>query len=231
MAGTRTLGRRLARIGLGVLALAMLAAASWWYAVHWHPSLDAYPMQGMDVSADSGAIDWPVARAGGADFAYIRATAGAERRDPLFAANWAGAHAAGVRRGAVHLYKPCEAAGDQANNFIVTVPRVADALPAAVEIDDDAGCAAPPTRAVLIEQLAAFLRTVETHTGKPVMMMIPPAVELRYDLARAFERPLWAGRDYLAPTYLSRPWRMWRANDARRIEAAEQPVGWDVVAP
>lgn len=231
MAGTRTLGRQLARTLFALLAVAALAGVLWWYAAHWRPSADEYPLQGVDVSQDSGAIDWPVVRAGGADFAYIRATVGARARDAQFAANWAGAHGAGLRRGAVHAFSPCAPAAEQANNFIVMVPRVADALPAAVAIGDGADCAAPPARAALIAALTEFARIVETHTGTPLMLMIAPTVEDRYDLARAFDRPLWATRDYFAPTYLSRPWRMWRANDARRIEGADQPVGWDVVAP
>lgn len=231
MSGTRTLGRRLGLIALGLGVLALLVLAGWWYAAHWRPSTTAYPLQGVDVSQDSGAIDWPVVRAGGADFAYIRASAGDGRRDANFATNWAGAHAAGLRRGAVHAFSPCAPAATQANAFIVTVPRVADALPAAVAIGDDGACATPPTRAALVAALTEFARMVETHTGAPLMLMVSPAIEERYDLARAFERPLWATGIYFPPKYLSRPWRMWQANDARRIDGAEQPVGWDVVAP
>lgn len=231
MSGTRTWGRRLGLIVGAAVLLAVAAGATWFYAAHWRPSANDYPLQGVDVSENSGAIDWPVVRAGGADFAYIRATAGSGRRDAQFAANWAGAHAAGVRRGAIHLYSPCRPAADQANAFMVTVPRVGDALPAAVAIDADANCDAPPTRTALIDDLARFARMVESHTGAPLILMIAPAIEQRYDLARAFERPLWATRNYFAPGYLSRPWRMWRANAARRIDGAERPVGWNVVAP
>lgn len=231
MSGTRTLGRLLGRIAFCLLALTALALIGWWYAAHWRPSAESYPLQGVDVSQETGVIDWPVVRAGGADFAYIRASAGTAQRDTSFAANWAAAHAAGVRRGAIHVFSPCRPAADQANNFIVTVPRVADALPAAVVVDEGTDCATPPTRAAVVDGLTEFARIVETHTGAPLMLMIAPAVEDRHDLARAFERPLWATRNYFAPKYLSRPWRMWRANDARRIDGAEQPVGWDVVAP
>lgn len=231
MSGTRALMRRLGLIALALAVLALLALAAWWYAANWRPAADDYALQGVDVSQDSGAIDWPVVRAGGADFAYVRATVGGALRDANFAVNWAGTHAAGLRRGAIHVFSPCTPAADQANNFIVTVPRVTDALPAAVAIGDGTDCGTPPTRAALVAGLTEFAKIVETHTGTPLMLMIAPAVEAQYDLARAFERPLWATRNYFAPKYLSRPWRMWRTNDARRIEGAERPVGWDVVAP
>lgn len=228
MAGTRTLGRRLGLIGLGLGVLAALALAGWWYAIHWRPSATDYPLQGIDVSSQTGAIDWPTVRAAGADLAYIRATASIYR-DPAFAANWSDARAAGLRRGALHVYSFCTSATDQANTFIVTVPRVSDALPAAVSIGD--WCDAWPKRARLIEDLARFARVVESHTGKPLILLITPAIEAKYDLARAFERPVWATGNYFPPTYLSRPWRMWRANGRRRIEGADRAVGWNVVAP
>lgn len=230
MGSTRTWGRRLRLAGVLAAIAGLLAVVGWAVAIRWHPSLDSYPLQGIDVSEDTGAIDWPTVRAGGADFAYIRATAGVDRRDTQFAANWPAAFAAGLRRGAVHDFSLCRPAVDQANAFIVTVPRADDALPAAVAIDESPECSAPPDRAALIEQVARFAGMVERHTGKPVLLRIAPAIEARYDLARGLNRPLWATGNFVAPTYLSRPWRLWRANAMRRIDGAERAVGWNVVA-
>ena len=182
------------------------------------------------MSDATGVVDWPTVKAGGADFAYVRATAGADGRDTLFAANWAGIYAAGLRRGAIHHFSLCRLAVDQANNFIVTVPRVSDALPAALVIEPSPECGTPPVRAVLIDEIARFARLVESHTGQPILLRIAPAIERRYRLSAALDRPLWATGDFFPPTYQSRPWRMWRANDLRRIEGLDGPVGWDVVA-
>ena len=62
---------------------------------------------------DSGVIDWPTLAAAPTDFAYIRATVGAEARDPRFAANWRGAGEAGMRRGIVHDYSLCQLAAER----------------------------------------------------------------------------------------------------------------------
>lgn len=226
-----TLRRRLGVLGLVAALVLVLAALVSLYVSRWHPSVEDFPLQGVDVSEQTGAIDWPMVRARGADFGYIRATAGAATRDARFAANWAAAHAAGLRRGAIHEYSMCEPAVAQANNFIVTVPRVSDALPAAVAIMDSPECETVPEREAMIGEIAAFARLVETHTGEPLILMISPTVEAKHDLSRALERPLWATGNYFPPTYLNRAWRIWRANDARRIEGAEQAVGWDVIAP
>ena len=72
---------------------------------------------------------------------------------------------------------------------------------------------------------------VETHTGKPVMLRVGRAIEARYRLTGAIERPVWAIADAFPPAYAARPWRLWRASDIRRIGGIEGPVNWDVVAP
>ena len=60
----------------------------------------AYPIQGIDVSKVDGDIDWGAVANSGNQFAWIKATEGINRVDEAFAANWKGAKAAGVRRGA-----------------------------------------------------------------------------------------------------------------------------------
>lgn len=227
---TGVIWRRRAATALPTLALAALAGTiGWQVAVNWHPSIESYPIQGVDVTEAAGAIDWPVVRAAGADFAYLRATQGADGRDILFASHWAGTAAAGLRRGAVHQFSLCRLAVDQADNFMVTVPRVADALPAAVSIDESPECVTPPSRQVLIDEVARFARLVENHTGQPILLRISPAIDRRYRLSVAFNRTLWATGSFFPPTYLGKPWRLWRAN-RRWVDGADRPVGWDVVA-
>lgn len=222
--------KRLGAVGALAIVVGVAATGGWALATSWHPSLDSYPIQGIDVSDEAGAIDWAMAHASGADFAYMRATMGDAGRDTLFAANWAGAFGAGMRRGAVHDFALCRLAADQAHNFTVVVPRVTDALPAAVSIDDDPSCATPPSAEILAGEVARFIAVVERHTGKPVLLRISPAIERRYALSARIDRTLWATGNFFPPSYLSRPWRMWRANALRRIDGADRAVGWDVVA-
>ena len=118
----------------GAIALALIALAAWTYATRWRPDPVRYPIQGVDVSDAQGAIDWNAVAAHGADFAYIRATAGAGQRDNRFDANWQAAAAAGLRRGAFHVWSFCAGGIAQADNFVTTVPRVSGALPATLDI-------------------------------------------------------------------------------------------------
>jgi lysozyme len=96
-------------VGAMVVAGA-IGIGGWSYATAWHPKTSQYPLQGIDLDERPGPIEWGTVRARGADFAYLVATSGADRRDPGFEANWAALPDAGLRRGAIHLYSLCQPA-------------------------------------------------------------------------------------------------------------------------
>ena len=210
-------------------AVGIFGIGCWSLATHWHPSAKQYPLQGIDLGENPGPVEWGTVRARGADFAYIVATSGKDRRDPAFEANWAALPDAGLRRGAVHIYSLCQLATDQANAFNTFVPPSSDALPTAVDVGFHDDCTARPDKPVLIDELTRFITMVETHTGKPVLLRIGKAIDSQYGLSAALPRPIWAVANIFPPDYAARPWRMWRASDFRRIDGIEGPVNWDVV--
>jgi lysozyme len=225
------LGTWLGRIAAGLVLLALLAIALWVYATGWAPAASEYPIQGVDVSEAQGAITWPTLAARGADFAYLRATSGAHGRDQRFADNWQGAAAAGLRRGAIHAWSFCQDGVTQADNFVTTVPRDSGALPALLELDFTPDCDARPDRAMLIAQVKAFLVIAETHTGEPMLLKITKPVERAYQVSAAIPRTVWEVRNFFAPDYAVRPWRMWQASGVRRVDGVSGPIHWDVVTP
>ncbi|WP_287978121.1 GH25 family lysozyme [Sphingomonas sp.] len=217
--------------GVGALiAAGAIAIAGWSYATAWHPSAERYPLQGIDLDRNPRPIEWGMVRARGADFAYLVATDGADVRDAAFEWNWSALPEAGLRRGAVHLYSFCQPAVAQANAFNAFVPRAADALPPAVDISFRDDCPDRPERAKAVAELTRFIAMVETHMRKPVLLRVAKPVERAYQISDAIDRPLWAIGNILAPSYATRPWRMWRSSDFRRIDGIEGPVNWDVVA-
>jgi lysozyme len=226
----RLWGRRIGRIGALGIVLALAGVVAWTFALSWRPS-SKYIFQGVDVSEDQGVVEWPTVKAGGADFAYLRATYGADGRDRLFASNWANVYATGMRRGALHIYSLCRLATDQANNFNTTVPRMTDALPPAVEVDFDDDCQSRPQRNVVLGELRRFMSMVESHSGKPALLKISKRFETAYQVSEAIPRTIWAVQDFFPPDYTARPWRMWQANDMRRIDGIDGAVRWNVVAP
>lgn len=59
-------------------------------------------LRGIDVSENNGYIDWSAVAAAGIQFAMVRCSYGLCSKDALFAANVAGAKAAGLKVGAYH---------------------------------------------------------------------------------------------------------------------------------
>src|SRR5581483_4646356 len=76
---------------------------------------------GIDVSHYDGAITWPSVKAGGIEFAIMKATENTNFVDPQFAANWTGAGASKVIRGAYHFFRPVVDAVQQVDFFVQTV--------------------------------------------------------------------------------------------------------------
>ncbi|MEN2785628.1 GH25 family lysozyme [Sphingomonas qilianensis] len=222
---------RIDRAAAIMVVLGLAAIALWIVARGWHPSDETYAFQGIDITAEQGTVHFPTVAADGVDFVYLRATMGADGRDAQFPTYWADAEAAGMRRGALHVWSFCRSGADQANNFNTNVPRADDALPAAVLIDFTDACAARPPRDTVIAELTRFVMMVEAHTGTPMLLKIAAPVERRYQLSGAIDRPVWSMRNFVRPTYAVRPWRMWQASDMRRIDGLPGPIHWNVVAP
>lgn len=198
---------------------------------HWTPSHSRYPVQGLTVSAQSGAINWRMARAAGADFVYIVATSGTRARDPAFDDYLSGARDEGLRYGAVHRYNLCDRPYDQATAFIATVPRDAAMLPPAVQLDFTDDCAARPNRDTLLADLNIFLNQIETHAAKPALIRVSHDFEARYDVASGINRTLWLEGGFFPPDYATRRWVMWTASTWRRVDGIDGSIEWNVVRP
>jgi lysozyme len=219
------------RVLFWLIALAVLAGLFALGMTRWRPSVASYPLQGIDVSNHNGDIAWPTVAAAGADFAYIKATEGADMHDPRFAANWDGAGQAGLRRGAYHFFTLCRPASEQATNFITHVGRDPDALPVAVDLEFGGNCAGRPPRDALLGELETFISMVEAHSGKPVVLYVTREFDDHYQVSDAIDRQLWLRSLILEPRYGARPWVMWQASSFRRVPGIEGRVDWNVVRP
>lgn len=91
--------------------------------------------EGIDVSLYQGVIDWTKVKTQKA-FAFIKATQGNNITDPKFDANWAGAKASGVQRGAYHYYKFSVDPITQADLFCSKLAADRGELQPAVDVED-----------------------------------------------------------------------------------------------
>lgn len=230
MARRRSSRTQLRWLGAILLIVLIAAVAGWWHLRHWQPDRASYPVQGIEIGAEDGEVDWRAIKAIGADFAYIDASASAFARDRAFGQNLEGARAAKLQVGAVHIYDPCQPADSQAANFVTNVPRDTKLLPPAVELDrlaDD--CPVRVSDAAIESELVTFLNQIETHTGRRALLKVTARFESRYHLASAIDRNLWLVRERFEPDYAGRPWTMWTASTRLETQADDQPLRWVVV--
>lgn len=207
-------------------------AWSWWQLQHWTPPADKFPEQGLVIGREDTPINLRTAKALGARFVYLEASVGVSGRDPAFDSNFAEAQMIRLRRGAVHMFDPCEVADGQSANFVTMVPRDNELLPPVIALEQTAAnCLDPVGEAAVESELMTLINQIEAHAGKPVILRISPQFEEKYGIARRIERNLWLTRTRLQPDYAGRPWLLWTANTALRSEASSEPVRWVVVRP
>jgi len=208
-----------------LLAL-VLGIWGWWKAGEWRPSREEFAVQGAEIGAADGVVNFAALERNGADFVYLDAGRA------QFEADLAAAREAGLQVGAVHRFDLCRDAGAQIGDFVTVVPRDAGLLPPAVALDLDAErCPAPPAAEALQSELTTFLNQLEGHAGKPAILKLSKAFENRYRLAGMIDRNLWLTGGYIAPGYAGRPWVMWTANPRLRSPAVEGRLPWVVVRP
>ena len=221
---------RLRLFGAVLLLGLLIAGWAWWSLHHWRPGRADFPVQGIEVGSEDGAVNWKAAKIIGASFVYLDASASAFARDPAFVRNLEDARAAKLQVGAVHKYDSCQPAEKQAANFVTVVPRDGSMLPPAVDLDltaDD--CPIKVSDAAVTSELMTFLHQLETHTGKPTILKISRSFEKRYHLAAKIDRNLWLVRNRFGPDYAGRPWMLWTANGMLDNPASDEPLRWVVV--
>ncbi|MEV5932991.1 GH25 family lysozyme [Streptomyces sp. NPDC052079] len=139
-------------------------------------SPSTYAVKGVDTSHHNhrggNPIDWNAVRSSGQDFAFVKATEGADWQDPWFSRDLRGARQAALPHGPYHFYGRTPAA-DQARNFVATVKaagytgKAAGELPPVLDLEQHKGrCPANFSTA----GVRAFLTSVTSQLGvKPIV--------------------------------------------------------------
>jgi lysozyme len=131
-------------------------------------------IDGFDVSHFQGAITWTDLPLQDVKFCFVKATDGGTGKDNRFAANWAGANAVELIRGAYHFFRPGTAVAAQVANFINQVGALdLQDLPPVLDLEvpgDDQtawlGIGMPQAANLVID----WLNQMEAATGrKPIV--------------------------------------------------------------
>jgi lysozyme len=182
-----------------------------------------FPIHGIDVSKYQGDIDWQAVHGGGIQFAFIKATEGADRVDPKFLQNWQGAKAAGVKRGAYHFAYWCRQPQEEMANFLRTVPHDPDALPPVLDVEatpTSGSCKKTLYREQTIAQMREMLQMMERAYGKrPVIYSTVDFYESILHPSELEEYPIWIRSTKYSPhvRYGKRKWHFWQYQSDAQI--------------
>ncbi len=179
---------------------------------------DQWEIFGVDVSSYQGVVDWPVLADQGVDFAFIKATEGSALRDGQFAANWAGAQAAGIRTGAYHFLSYDSPGETQADNFISMVPVTEGALPPVVDIEFYGPYLEnPPEKEHVRSVLDPLLERLEEHYGVKPILYVTYRSYYRYLAGSGYgDYPIWCSSPTIFP--LVPDWNFWQYSHTARLE-------------
>ncbi len=234
----RPVWQRVAIIVVIVLLLSgSLAAACGWLILNGYlwfnmPTFSRYPVQGLDISAHQGEINWKSVATEPWSFVYIKATEGGDFKDPAFARNWEQSRRVGLRRGAYHFFTFCRPGLDQARNFIQSVPHESDSLPPVVDLEFGGNCSKRPSTQQLLAEVQPFLDALEKHYGKkPVVYATDTFAKTHLAKRELSNYPLWY-RDILREPreIVGRSWLFWQFSNRRRVEGITGFVDANVFA-
>lgn len=200
------------------LAVLVLSVERGWVALQ-DPSVDRFPIRGLDVSRHQGPIDWErVARDPQLRFVWIKATEGGDWTDPRFDENWDGARAAGLVVGAYHYFTLCTPGSAQAAQFLRTVPATSDGLPPAIDLEHEGNCGGRPSTADLLAEVAVFLDAVEGGLGKRPAIYTTRAFHRDHLRGALLDHPLWLRDVVIEPGQVDgRPWTVWQHWSRARV--------------
>jgi lysozyme len=181
-----------------------------------YPKPHDYPIHGIDVSKFQGDIDWNAVASSGVQFAWIKATEGGDRADAHFQANWTGAKAAGVPRGAYHFVYWCRSPMEEMAFFEQNAPVEDDALPPVLDVEatpTSPTCHRHLTQSGATADMKVMLEEMERHYGKrPIIYTTVDFYEAILSDGAFSDYPIWvrSTKHHPAVKYGSRAWAFWQ---------------------
>jgi lysozyme len=236
-------GIRVKPLYAAIAAIAILAVAFASYLAYDRamapfapPSLEDYPLQGIDVSHHQGSIDWKkLAAQANVRFVIMKATEGGDHRDTRFAENWQAAKEAGIVRGAYHFFTFCRPGREQAQNVLATVPAEAGTLPIAIDLEFTGNCGKVPTREELSAEIVSFFAELNgTYRGKPIFYLNQQFFDqyLKDNEASFPDHYLWLRSIAEEPDRGGcRQWSIWQFADNGALDGIEGPVDLNALCP
>lgn len=188
-----------------------------------------FPIQGFDVSHHQKDIQWHKISPQQYHFVYLKATEGGDFSDRKFQENWLKAREQGLHVGAYHFYRLCRDGMSQAQHFIATVPKKADALPPVMDLEYDSKCINHYTQEQLLKQIQIMHDQLYQHYQKQPIFYTSKAF-YNIVLAGHFNQtPLWVREYKSLPDLKGQPkWLFWQHSNKGKIQGIQGTVDLNV---
>lgn len=162
---------------------------------------------GIDVSKWQGTINWASVKAAGVKFAIIRVSDGTNYLDEKFVANWNGAKAQGILRGAYQFFRSNQDPTAQANILIGKLQQYGiGEIPPVIDVETTDGVGAG-TRA---SRIGTWLSRVQSQIGKkPIIYTSPYFWESNVNSAAYASNPLWIAHWTSGCPSIPHQWTRW----------------------
>ncbi len=213
-----------------IILLVMATLATGWWAYRRYlspainPSMEIYPVRGIDISSHNGMIDFEKVKQDGYDFVMIKATEGISFRDSSFYRNYNSARKAGLRVGAYHFFRfDCDGRL-QAYNFLTAIDNLQLDFPPVLDVEDSGN---PPatSRDDVIDRLTDAIHHAELHGHIP-MIYTNKGGYAKYIEGHFDDYPLWIC-SFTDPPGPER-WDMWQYTHRGNVDGIEGKVDLNI---
>ncbi|MEP4769439.1 MAG: glycoside hydrolase family 25 protein [Roseibium sp.] len=186
--------------------------------------------QGIDVSFWQGKINWAAVARHGIDFAIIKASEGAEMKDPRFSENWSGCKTNRISCGAYHFFLPAYDFELQSDLLVDQLQSVSfdpeTDIPPAIDCEEMQGLS--PT--TYVSALKALMKRLEEKLKCKPMIYVSPSFWQGLRSPKMDGHPLWIANYEVDSPKIPSPWksyRFWQYSDNGRIDGIDCAVDLD----
>jgi lysozyme len=194
-----------------------------------------HEINGVDVHAGKGDVDWEKVRAAGCEFALVKATEGQGFRDARFTkARWSAMKSAGVVRGAYHFARPSNGASDpvgEARDFLAAVKDVGGLKPGdlPLALDLEVTKLGPHDTFAWVKR---FVAEVKKSIGRPPLLYTFPSFWQNQvgNAADNLDCPLWIANFGVSKPTIPRAWEthtIWQHSDHGSVTGVAGNVDLD----
>ncbi len=208
----------------------------------WYPSVirykdfgiyipQGYSVHGIDVSRYQGDIIWQeveqMSSAGmSLDFAFIKATEGANYVDPLFKKNWRNIKKTQMLRGAYHFYRADVEPLKQANHFLKTVRFKSGDLAPVLDVETLDGSSPEELKKSVLQ----CLKYIENRMGTKPILYCNIDFQKRFFSGQEFRNfPIWiAHYNRSTAPRTDQPWEFWQHSETGNVNSIKNKVDFNV---